>query len=102
MDLTSTAGKLIRRILGAVASMERDLLIERTQAGLARAKAEGKALGRPIKTTAQQQADMRAKAASGGATVSELARTFGVSRGTVRNVLGATDAAGLAGNFGTT
>lgn len=46
-DLTSTAGKLLLSMLAAVAEMERDLLIERTQSGLARAKAEGKKLGRP-------------------------------------------------------
>lgn len=39
-DLTSTAGKLIRRVLAAVAEMERSLLVERTEAGLARVKAE--------------------------------------------------------------
>jgi len=42
-------------MLAAVAEMERDLLIERTQAGLARAKAEGKKLGRPSKTTPEQR-----------------------------------------------
>ena len=40
-DLTSAAGKLLLSMLAAVAEMERDLLIERTQAGLSRAKAEG-------------------------------------------------------------
>ena len=54
-DLTSTAGKLLLSMLAAVAEMERDLLIERTQAGLARAKAEGKKLGGPSKTTPEQR-----------------------------------------------
>jgi len=54
-DLTSTAGKLLLSMLAAVAEMERDLLIERTQAGLARAKAEGKKLGSPSKTTPEQR-----------------------------------------------
>lgn len=40
-DLSSAAGKLLLSMLAAVAEMERDLLIERTQAGLSRAKAEG-------------------------------------------------------------
>jgi putative DNA-invertase from lambdoid prophage Rac len=48
VDLTSAAGKMTMQVLGAVAEFERDLLIERTQAGLARAKAEGKKLGRPV------------------------------------------------------
>jgi len=47
VDLTSAAGKMTMQVLGAVAEFERDLLIERTQAGLARAKESGKRLGRP-------------------------------------------------------
>ncbi len=47
VDLTSAAGKMTMQVLVAVAEFERDLLIERTQAGLKRAKAEGKKLGRP-------------------------------------------------------
>ncbi|MNI57285.1 putative DNA-invertase from lambdoid prophage Rac [compost metagenome] len=45
------------QVLGAVAEFERDLLIERTQAGLARAKSQGKRLGRPeaLDTTAAVQ-----------------------------------------------
>lgn len=54
LDLTSPAGKLMLTMLAAVAEMERDLIVERTQAGLARAKAEGKTLGRPAKTTPAQ------------------------------------------------
>lgn len=50
VDLTSAAGKMTMQVLGAVAEFERDLLIERTQAGLKRAKAEGKTLGRPKAT----------------------------------------------------
>src|SRR3954451_9131203 len=42
VDLTSSAGKLTMNVLNAVAEFERDLLVERTQAGLSRAKAEGK------------------------------------------------------------
>lgn len=48
VDLTSPAGKMTMQVLSAVAEFERDLLIERTQQGLMRAKAEGKQLGRPI------------------------------------------------------
>lgn len=57
VDLTSPAGKMTMQVLGAVAEFERDLLIERTQQGLMRAKAEGKQLGRPaaVKTTRNVQ-----------------------------------------------
>lgn len=85
-DLTSSTGRLIRKVLGAVADMERDLLIERTQAGLARAKAEGKALGRRWKTTEAQRAEIRLRYA-GGESVSSLARAYGISRGSVLNVV---------------
>lgn len=47
VDLTSPAGKMTMQVLSAVAEFERDLLIERTQAGLQRAKCQGKKLGRP-------------------------------------------------------
>jgi putative DNA-invertase from lambdoid prophage Rac len=50
VDLTSAAGKMTMQVLSAVAEFERDLLIERTQQGLIRAKAEGKRLGRPEAT----------------------------------------------------
>jgi putative DNA-invertase from lambdoid prophage Rac len=81
-DLTSPAGKLLLTMLSAVAAMERDLLVERTQAGLARAKAEGKQLGRPCKTTEAQRLEIRGLLAL-GKTVSEVARTYGVSRANV-------------------
>lgn len=51
VDLTSAAGKMTMQVLGAVAEFERDLLIERTQQGLIRAKNEGKKLGRPEATS---------------------------------------------------
>jgi putative DNA-invertase from lambdoid prophage Rac len=47
VDLTSSAGKLTMGVISAVAEFERDLIVERTQAGLKRAKAAGTVLGRP-------------------------------------------------------
>jgi putative DNA-invertase from lambdoid prophage Rac len=79
MDLTSPAGKLMLNMLSAVAEMERDLLVERTQAGLARAKKEGKTLGRPTKTSEVQRKEILAKHQA-GVTISELSRQYGVSR----------------------
>jgi len=57
VDLTSAPGKMTMQILSAVAEFERDLLVERTQAGLRRAKADGQKLGRPlaVKTNADVQ-----------------------------------------------
>ncbi len=69
-------------MLSAVAEMERDLLVERTQAGLARAKAEGKLLGRPSKTTPEQRQEITQKLAN-GLSVSAVARDYKISRATV-------------------
>lgn len=55
VDLTSAAGKMTMQVLSAVAEFERDLLVERTQQGLMRAKAEGKQLGRPIAVKTNQK-----------------------------------------------
>jgi putative DNA-invertase from lambdoid prophage Rac len=81
-DLTSAAGKLLLTMLAAVAEMERDLLIERTQAGLARAKAEGKVLGRPPKTSPGQRLKILL-ALDAGDSVSAQARLYGVSRANI-------------------
>ena len=81
-DLTSPAGKLLLMMLSAVAEMERDLLVERTQAGLARAKAEGKILGRPSKTNDIQRSEIISKLQS-GESVSSVAREYGVSRASI-------------------
>ena len=63
VDLTSAAGRMTMGVIAAVAEFERDLLIERTQAGLNRAKAAGRILGRPQSLSkAQQAAIMEARA----------------------------------------
>ncbi|MEP2680949.1 MULTISPECIES: recombinase family protein [Alphaproteobacteria] len=82
VDLTSSAGKLTMGVINAVAQFERDLLIERTQSGLARAKAQGKPLGRPTALTTGQQAQVRERIAA-GETVSAIARDMGTSRQTI-------------------
>ncbi|HHP2505814.1 TPA: recombinase family protein [Klebsiella pneumoniae] len=85
-DLTSAAGKLLLSMLAAVAEMERDLLIERTQAGLSRAKSEGKKLGRPSKIAPEARRAIIEKKSS-GISVSALAREYGVSRATIAALL---------------
>ncbi len=69
-------------VIAAVAEFERDLLIERTQSGLARAKAEGKALGRPSALSASQVAEVRERLAAGEA-IAAIARVLKTSRQTV-------------------
>lgn len=82
VDLTSAAGKMTMGVIAAVAEFERDLLVERTQAGLSRAKAEGKALGRPASLTEGQRKEVAQKLAK-GASVAALAREYGTSRQTI-------------------
>jgi putative DNA-invertase from lambdoid prophage Rac len=55
VDLTSSAGKLTMGVINAVAQFERNLLIERTQSGLKRAKSAGKVLGRPAQLDEPQR-----------------------------------------------
>ena len=86
LDLASAAGKMMLTMLAAVAEMERDLLVERTQSGLARAKSEGKTLGRPSKTTPEQRVEIIAKYEQ-GESVSALARLYAVSRANILGVV---------------
>ncbi|VVT21508.1 putative site-specific recombinase; DNA invertase; Rac prophage [Sphingomonas aurantiaca] len=85
VDLTSAAGKMTMGVIAAVAEFERDLLVERTRAGLSRAKAEGKTLGRPSSLTAEQQAVILSKRAQ-GLSLGALAAEYGVSRAAIQRV----------------
>jgi putative DNA-invertase from lambdoid prophage Rac len=85
LDLTSSAGFLMVKVLAAMADFERDLIIERTQAGQARARAEGKHMGRPPKTTESQRVAIR-NALDKGATVTSMAERYKVSRATIISV----------------
>lgn len=84
-DLTSSTGKLTMQIIGAVAEFERDLLIERTQSGLKRAKGEGKHCGRPSSLGTAAQADVLARLQKGEA-VAQIARTHSTSRTTIQRI----------------
>ena len=85
VDLTSAAGKMTMGVINAVAEFERDLLIERTQAGLSRAKAEGKTLGRPATLKPEQQAVIRQRRDE-GVSLGVLADEYGVSRAAIQRV----------------
>ncbi|AIV48658.1 recombinase family protein [Burkholderia pseudomallei] len=82
VDLTSAAGKMTMQVLAAVAEFERDLLIERTQAGISRAKAAGKAFGRPSALTPEQQQRAAQRIAAGDA-IAAIARDFSTTRQTI-------------------
>ena len=85
VDLTSSAGKMTMGVINHVAQFERDLLIERTQSGLARAKSQGKIFGRP-KILSSLQKDQIVQQLQTGNTVTSIARNFEVSRQTIMRV----------------
>ena len=73
------------QVLAAVAEFERDLLIERTQAGLQRAKDQGKSLGRPTSLSEGQKAEIRERIKA-GESVNGLAKAYATSRQTIMRV----------------
>lgn len=83
VDLTSPAGKMTMGVIAAVAEFERDLLIERTQSGLRRAKDEGKVLGRPAVLSIAQQNEVRSKRLE-GVSLGALAKTYGVTKAAIQ------------------
>ncbi|GAA7762349.1 MULTISPECIES: recombinase family protein [Cupriavidus] len=85
VDLTSPAGKMTMGVINAVAEFERDLLIERTTAGLRRAKAEGKTFGRPSALSEEQRAVVVDRL-NAGASVAQIARDMRTSRQTIMRV----------------
>lgn len=85
MDLTSPAGKMTMGVISAVAEFERDLLIERTQSGLARARAAGKALGMPSALSGTDRQEIIRKREE-GVSLGVLAKAYGVSRSAIQRV----------------
>lgn len=88
IDTTTPGGQLTFSIFGALAAFERDLVRDRTVAGLEAARARGRVGGRPTVMTPQRTAAARALLAAPGATVTSVAGDLGVSRATLyRTVL---------------
>ena len=82
IDTTSSGGKLIFHMFGALAEFERNLMRERTQAGLQAARARGRKGGRQPKLTSQQIDVGRALAADSKRSVSSICKHLGISRPT--------------------
>lgn len=85
VDLTSPAGKMTMQVISAVAEFERDLLLERTHAGIARAKASGKRFGRPPALNEEQKQLVLARI-DAGVSISAIAREFETTRQTVLRI----------------
>ena len=81
LDTSTPAGKMVFTVLGAVAELERSLIVERVKAGLRNARAKGRDLGRPKKSVdASQIAALRAQ----GRSWRKIARQLGISSRTAR------------------
>ena len=83
MDTTTSGGKLVFSIFGALAEFERSLIRERTMAGLAAARSRGRVGGRPPVMTPEKIKVARDLYRARDLTVEEIAKTIGVSRKTV-------------------
>ena len=87
IDTTSPAGKVLFTMIGAFAEFEREIIRERVMAGIRKAKAQGKRLGRPSVDTekALRVKQLRRR----GISLAEIARTVGIAKGSVFNLLSA-------------
>ena len=91
MDTSTPAGKMVFTVLGAVAELERSLIVERVRAGMRNARAKGKRIGRPPRT--QLSIETRTAIAScytkEKTSLRALAKRFGTSLATVQRCVGA-------------
>jgi DNA invertase Pin-like site-specific DNA recombinase len=89
MDTSTPAGKMVFTVLGAVAELERSLIVERVRAGMRNARAKGKLIGRPAKTHLDQNARRSICEAykRGGMSLRQLATQFSTSLGTVQRCI---------------
>jgi DNA invertase Pin-like site-specific DNA recombinase len=85
IDTTTPAGKLLFQVTGAFAEFERSMIRLRVNAGLARARAQGKRLGRPRLAAATELA-IRAALAEGSKGMLKIAAEHGVGSGTVQRI----------------
>lgn len=89
IDTTTPAGRMMMQMLGSVAEFEREIIRERTRAGLAHAKAQGRTLGRRRAITSDQHRKAL-RWMQEGQSQAEVARTLGVHRSTISRLTAAT------------
>jgi DNA invertase Pin-like site-specific DNA recombinase len=88
IDTTTPGGKLVFHVFGALAEFERDLIRERTHAGLAAARARGRMGGRPRKLADAKQLELARTLYAGGQTdIATICQTLGISRATLYRAL---------------
>ena len=87
VDTTRPAGRMMMQMVGSFAEFERAMIRERTNAGLATARSEGRVGGRPRKLSAKQRDEVREMVTSGRKTAAEVARIFGVHPSTISRLV---------------
>jgi DNA invertase Pin-like site-specific DNA recombinase len=83
IDTTTPGGKLVFHVFGALAEFERDLIRERTNAGLSAARARGRSGGRPKKLTDKKLQQAKALIKDPAVSIADICKTIGVSRTTL-------------------
>lgn len=83
IDTTTPAGRMMMQMVGVFAEFEREMIRERTRAGLERARKKGRHPGRKPKLSSEQRQEVRDLVTSGKRTEAEAARLFGVHRSTI-------------------
>ena len=83
IDTSTASGRFMFNVLGSLASMERELIVERTRAGLLAAAARGRRGGRPPALNASQIIAAKAMLGSGTMTAAETARHLGIAPSTL-------------------
>ncbi len=89
LDTSTPTGKMVFTVLGAVAELERSLIVERVRAGMRNARVKGRRIGRPPRTCLNQDArrSIFEAYAMGGVSLRQLAVRFGTSIGTVQRCI---------------
>ena len=86
-DTTTTHGRLILTVLGALAEFERDLIRARTGEGRARAVARGQKMGRPPKLTPHHKREAIKRRDTGNETLADIGRSYNVSAATISRLI---------------
>jgi DNA invertase Pin-like site-specific DNA recombinase len=87
IDTTTPAGRMMMQMIGSFAEFERAMIRERTSAGLALARAEGRVGGRRRKLTERQRGEIAESVLSGRKSAAEMARLYKVSQPTVSRII---------------
>lgn len=94
IDTSGPAGRMMMQMLGSFAEFEREMIRERTRAGLREAREKGRIPGRKPRITAEQKKEIVEAIASGRKSAAEMARLFNVHRGTISRFVSHARAAG--------